>query len=84
LKQRESPAPYVAKIPLEAGQRLRLRYSFAPEEAVEDVQCHSLGELVAGGGLELHFRTARMTVHRSGAAPGPGLKVAYLEVDGDS
>jgi len=80
LKRREPPAPYVVKIPLTAGQTLRLRYSFAPEEPVEDIQCQSLGELVAGEGLEFHFRTARMRVHRSGERPGSGLRVESLEI----
>jgi phosphoglycerol transferase MdoB-like AlkP superfamily enzyme len=84
LKQRDPPAPYVAKIPLAAGQTLRLRYSFAPMAPVRDLQCHSLGELFAGEGLEFEFRTARMSVHRSGAPPAPGLHVESLEITPDT
>jgi hypothetical protein len=84
LKQRAPPAPYVAKIPLEAGETLRLRYTFAPEERVEDVQCHSMGELFAGEGLEFYFRKARMSVHRSGDRPASGVQVEFLEIEPDS
>jgi arylsulfatase A-like enzyme len=82
LKQRSPPAPYVAKIPLEAGEILRLRYTFAPEERALDVQCHSMGELFAGEGIEFHFRKALMSVHRSGDRPAPGVRVESLEVEG--
>jgi hypothetical protein len=83
LKQRNPPALYVEKIPLEAGETLRLRYTFAPEEPALDVQCHSMGELLAGGGLDLTFRKALMRVHRSGDRPAPGVRVEVLEVDRD-
>jgi arylsulfatase A-like enzyme/predicted small integral membrane protein len=81
LKRDEPPPPYVVKIPLAAGQTLRLRYSFAPDAPVTDIQCHSMGELLAGEALELHFRTARMSVHRGGERPGPGLRVEYLDIE---
>ena len=81
LKQRDPPAPYVAKIPLAAGETLRLRYTFAPEGRAEEVQCHSMGELLAGESLEFHFRKARMTLHRSGDRPAAGVQVELLEVE---
>jgi len=84
LKQRDPPAPYVANIPLEAGDTLRLRYTFAPEKPVEEVQCHSMGELLAGESLDFHFRKARMTVYRSGDRPEPGVQVELLEVESAS
>jgi len=84
LKQRAPPAPYVAKIPLQAGEVLRLRYTFAPEEPALDVQCHSMGEIFAGEGLEFRFRKAQMSVHRSGDRPAPGVQVELLKVEGDS
>jgi arylsulfatase A-like enzyme len=84
LKQRDPPAPYVAKIPLKSGETLRLRYTFAPEERVEDVQCHSMGELFAGERLEFHFREARMSVHRGGDRPEPGVQVESMEVESTS
>jgi len=84
LKQRDPPAPYVVKIPLKAGETLRLRYTFAPEERVEDIQCHSMGELFSGEGLEFHFRKARMSVHRSGDRPASGLRVESREIESDS
>jgi hypothetical protein len=84
LKQRDPPAPYVAKIPLAAGQTLRLRYSFAPGAPVRDLQCHSMGELFAGERLEFEFRTAHMSVHRSGEPPAPGVHVETFEITPDS
>lgn len=84
LKQRHPPAPYVAKIPLKAGETLRLRYTFAPEERVEDLQCNSMGELFSGEGLEFHFRKARMSVHRSGDRPASGLRVESREIESGS
>jgi hypothetical protein len=84
LKQRDPPAPYVVKIPLKAGETLRLRYTFAPEERVEDIECHSMGELFSGEGLEFHFRKARMSVHRSGDRPASGLRVESREIESDS
>jgi phosphoglycerol transferase MdoB-like AlkP superfamily enzyme len=81
LKQHDPPAPYVTKVPLEAGQTLRLHYSFAPDLAVADVQCQSMGELVAGEAVVLDFRRARMRVHRSGAPPGPGLHIVTRTVE---
>jgi hypothetical protein len=81
LKQRDPPAPYVTKVPLRAGQTLRLHYSFAPDRAVADLQCQSMGELLAGDSVELDFRRARMLVHRSGAPPGPGLHVVTRAVE---
>jgi len=81
LKQRDPPAPYVTKVPLQAGQTLRLHYSFAPDQAVQDVQCQSTGELLAGESVVLDFRRARMWVHRSGTPPGPGLQIVTREVE---
>jgi hypothetical protein len=81
LKQRDPPAPYVTKVPLPAGQTLRLHYSFAPDRAISDLQCQSMGELLAGDSVVLDFRRARMLVHRSGAPPGPGLHVVTRAVE---
>jgi hypothetical protein len=81
LKQRDPPAPYVTKVPLAVGQVLRLHYSFAPERAVVDLQCQSLGELIAGESVTLDFRRARMTVHRSGSPPGPGLHLVTRAIE---
>jgi len=81
LKQADPPAPYVAKFPLRAGQTLRLRYSYAPQTAARDIQCSSNAELLRGDQLELDFETARMTVHRDGAPPAPGLEVAELSIE---
>jgi hypothetical protein len=83
LKEQEPPAPYVAKFPLRAGQTLRLRYTYAPDRAVSDIQCSSTGELLAGDGLDFAFRVARMRVHRGGRAPVPGLRVVSLEIEPD-
>jgi phosphoglycerol transferase MdoB-like AlkP superfamily enzyme len=81
LKQQDPPAPFVTKIPLSAGRTLRLHYSFAPDQAVADLQCQSMGELLAGESAVLDFRRARMRVHRSGAPPGPGLHVSTRTVE---
>ncbi|MBW2665393.1 MAG: LTA synthase family protein [Deltaproteobacteria bacterium] len=81
LKQHDPPAPYVTKVLLPAGQTLRLHYSFAPDQAVTDVQCQSMGELIAGESVVLDFRRARMLVHRSGVPPGPGLHVITRAIE---
>jgi len=81
LKQHDPPAPYVTKVPLPAGQTLRLHYSFAPDRAVADIQCQSMGELLDGESIDLEFRRARMLVHRSGAPPGPGLYVVARTIE---
>jgi hypothetical protein len=82
LKQRDPPAPYVTRVPLAAGRTLRLHYSFAPgREAVADLQCHSMAELVTGASLDFDFRRARMTVHRSGEPPGPGVQVLVHAIE---
>ena len=51
---------------------------------MEAIQCHSLARLEdppnRAASVELVFRRARMSVHRSGEPPGPGLRVQEFEV----
>jgi hypothetical protein len=72
--------PYEDSAELRAGEVLHWRYSFAPEEPLQDVTCRSRVRLLEGPGLELHFKTARMTLHRSGEPSGSGVQVERLEV----
>jgi hypothetical protein len=78
----EYPAhwPYSERVELRAGEVLHLKYTFASEEPLEDVGCRSSVRVLEGPGLELHFKTARMTLYRSGEPPGPGIQVERLEV----
>jgi hypothetical protein len=66
-------------MPLEEGQTLVLRYSYAPQSAEAGVQCRSIALLDGSGKLELNFTTARMTHHRRGEPPAPGLHVYWAE-----
>ena len=73
--------PYQERVTLPGGKTLHWRYSFAPDTSVPDLDARSTVTLRSGTGLELHFKTARMTVHRSGTPAGIGLHVERLEVE---
>ena len=72
--------PYMERVKLRAGETLHWRYTFAPEQPLKDVGCRTFARVLEGPGLELHFETARLTLHRSGEPTGPGVQVERLEV----
>lgn len=65
---------------LSAGQTLRLTYTYTPEQEAKGVQCRSMALTEGEHDLELNFKRARMTHHRSGEHPRFGIVVENLEV----
>ena len=73
--------PYEKAVMLSGGSTLHWRYTFSPAESIPDVDARSKARVVAGSGLELHFKTARLTLHPSTDPPvAPGLHVEKLEI----
>ncbi len=66
---------------LVGGDRLRIRYSYAPTVVRHNVQSRAFAQLVAGTALDLHFANAKMVLHRDGAPPGPGVTEIRDELD---
>jgi hypothetical protein len=81
LRSTSTDQLFTWKIRLGGGQTLRMNYSYAPEQATDEVGSRSLAHLVQGSRLELHFAKARMTLHSSGPRPEPGVQVHRLDVD---
>jgi hypothetical protein len=67
-------------IRLKDAQTLRMKYSYAPEEPIDEVGSRSIARVVRGSRAELTFKKARMSLHRSGERPDPGVQVRHLEV----
>jgi hypothetical protein len=81
LRSTSTDQLFTWNIPLGGGQTLRMNYSYAPEQATDEVGSRSLAHLVQGSRLELRFAKARMTLHSSGPRPEPGVQVHQLEVE---
>ncbi len=67
-------------VPLADGQTLHLRYTYAPEEAMNEVGARSIARLAAGDRIELRFEIARMTLRSDGQAPAPGIQIHRREL----
>ena len=57
---------------IEAGQTLRLRYSFASDLPVPQLSLRTKARLREGERVDLHFGRRRFTVQRSGERPAEG------------
>jgi hypothetical protein len=68
-----------SEIRLRDGETLRLRYSFAPQLAVDGVRCQTHVRSEGGPGT-LRFRQARMRLHTEGPPPAPGAHVQLHEI----
>ncbi|MEE2679825.1 MAG: LTA synthase family protein [Myxococcota bacterium] len=75
--------PLEASARIEAGQTLRLRYTFAPEPHVPYVSVRTRARLLDGWGLDLVFKKRRFVLHRRGDRPAPGVSVEAFALDPD-
>ena len=71
---------YTWSIRLKHAQTLRMNYTYAPEEPIDEVGSRSIARVVRGSRAELIFKKARMSLHRSGERPDSGVQVHRLEV----
>jgi hypothetical protein len=62
------------------GQTLHLRYTYAPEEAMNELDARSTARVIRGDQIELDFEQAQVTIHRAGRAPAVGLVVSRREI----
>ena len=60
---------------IEAGQTLRLRYSFASDLPVPQLSLRTKARLRDGERVDLYFGRRRFTVQRSGDRPAEGLQL---------
>jgi len=67
--------PLEARTRIEAGQTLRLHYTFAPEPRVPYVSVRTRARLLDGWGLDLVFKKRRFQLRRRGERPPPGVRV---------
>lgn len=65
---------------LHDGQTLRVRYTITPEKLMQGVRCQSAASLLRGRGLQLDFKTARLSVRWGAGRPEPGAHVEQWEV----
>ena len=75
--------PLEASARIEAGETLRLRYTFAPEPHVPYVSVRTRARLLDGWGLDLVFKKRRFILHRHGDRPAPGISVETFALDPD-
>ena len=72
---------YRERIVLQADERLRLVYTYAPGRAVTGVQAQLMARSPQGGAYELDFQRARISLIREGERPGAGVQVRQQEID---
>jgi len=68
-------------IVLQADERLRLVYTYAPDRPVTGVQAQLMARSPEGGAYELDFERARISLIREGERPGNGVQVRRQEID---
>ena len=68
--------------PLEAGDRLTLRYSYTPSEPLQYLEALATVSIRSGGPIALNFKTARMTLvpQPTGSDPATGLELRQFRV----
>ena len=80
LRMRDKSRIVSATSTIASGQSLRMRYTLAPGDRIAMLGIRSEARLVDGWRVELLYRKRRFVVHRSGEAPGPGLRLERCEL----
>ena len=69
------------EVALRAGDTLRVKLTYAPEEVQRKLRCHANVRLVGGSRVDLTFYKAKLTVHRRGEPPPLGVTVDLHDVE---
>jgi arylsulfatase A-like enzyme len=84
LRLSENQGVLSADAEIEAGQTLRMKYSFASDLPVPHVSIWTQARLKEGWALDLNFKKRRFLLRRAGERPEEGLRFEVFALDPES